>query len=158
MLIAPDPRADYWKLAVSRKGFLSFGDYDYGGILYVVADWILRVESANQDWDDDRDILCLAMKTVLLRVCEVEVPRQVSFVLTNQSRVSIGVFFADIDEPLTNSHDFVMEVEFWRAHNDHRWVVIEAGEVPRRRWDLDQPASLENLDAWVDAQINPRIG
>jgi hypothetical protein len=158
MLISPDPHADYWKLAVSRKGFLSFGDYNYGGILDIVADWILRVESANHDWDDDRDILCLAMKTVLLRVCKAEVPRQVGPILTNGWRHSIGVFFADIDDPLTNSKDFVVEIEFWRAHDDHRWVVIEASDVSRRRWDLDQPASLENLDAWVGAQINPRIG
>jgi hypothetical protein len=157
MLIAPDPHADYWKLAVSRKGFLSFGDYNYGGILDVVADWILRVESANHDWDDDHDILCRAMKTVLLRVCKVEVPRQIRPVLQTW-RHSIGVFFADIDHPLTNSTDLVVEVEFWRDHSDHRWVTIEATDVPRQRWDLDEPESLDALDAWVAAEINMRIG
>ena len=103
MLISPDPHADYWKFAVDCRGVLSVDDYNHSGILDVVRDWILRVESANHDWDDDRDILCLALKTILLRACKAEVPRQIRPVLTNGWKHSIGVFFADIDDPLTNS-------------------------------------------------------
>ena len=158
MLISPDPHADYWKLAVSRKGFLSFGDYNYGGSLDIVADWILRVEAAGLDWDDDHDVMCRGIRTVLLRVCEVEVPRQVAFVRTNSTRISLGVFFSDIDVPLTNSYDFVVELEFWQDLFKGCTMMIWATEVDEKRWRLHEDGVFRDLDAWVAAEINPRIG
>ena len=159
MLIATDDDRCGWKFAVSRTGFLSFGDYDYGGILDVAADWILRVEAAELDWDEDRDIVCRAIQTVLRRVCRAEVPRQVGFVLTNGIDPSLGVFFADIDDPSENSRDLVIEMHIQASSAGIVTMGIwTSDDSSRKHMRVNDDTELAVLDAWVAAEINPRIG